>query len=267
MGLELQVMRPSLLNLNTQENGLLLNEKPEESKQIQLSATNHEQFGSTLIKKDGNQTDKTENSPLWSMHFDGSCTRNNVGAGVWIRNTVSNHTECISYKLNFQCSNNVAEYVSVLLGLHLLKNLGAKRIKIHGDSELIIRQVNGEYNAHHPRLRAYQNDVMDLLEAFDESQLIFVPRKENIIAHNLASAARTCLMPYDDTTQFKFRPAVPDNEKYWSVFENDKQIEDFMQFRNEFGLHSSDSDHDTDCSEENFLVKEEIVGKNTERGG
>ena len=145
----------------------------------------------------------------------------------------------------------------LLLGLHLLKKLGAKRIKVHEDSELIIRQVNGEYNAHHPRLRAYQNDVVDILEAFDESQLIFVPRKENITAHNLAFAAITCLTAYDDTTQIKFRPAVPDNEKFWQVFENDKKIEDFMQFRNEFELHSLDSDHDTDCSEENFLDKEE----------
>ena len=50
---------------------------------------------------------------------------------------------------------------------------------------------------------------------------------------------------------------MPDNKKYWQVFDNDKQIEDFMQFRNEFELHSSDSDYDTDYSEENFLDEEE----------
>ena len=80
------------------------------------------------------------------------------------------------------------------------------------------------------------------------------------MAHNLAFAARTCLRPYetgDNTTPIKFRPVVPDNEKYWQVFDNDKQIEDFMQFRNEFELHSSDSDYDTDCGEENFLGEEE----------
>ena len=68
-------------------------------------------------------------------------------------------------------------------------------------------------------------------------------------------------MPYetkDCTTQIKFRPVVPDNEKYWQVFNGDKQIEDFMQFRNEFELPSSDSDYETDCpSEENFLDEEE----------
>ena len=138
-----------------------------------------------------------------------------------------------------------------------MKKLGAKRINVYGDSELIIRQVNGEYNANHPRLRAYRNDVIDLLKTFEESTLNFVPRKRNIAAHNLAFATRTCPILYDDTSQIKFRPAILDNKKYWQVFDGDKQIEDFMQFRNEFEPHSSDSDYDTDCSEENFLGEEE----------
>ena len=120
------------------------------------------------------------------MNFDGSCTKNNAGAGIWIHNTKNNHIEWHSYRLNFQCSNNIAEYEALLLGLHLLKKLGAKRIKFHGDSELIIRQVNGEYSAKHPILRAYRNDVMDLLKTFDEFQLVFVPRNQNVLANGLA---------------------------------------------------------------------------------
>ena len=100
---------------------------------------------------------------------------------------------------------------------------------------------------------------MDILKNFEESQLIFDPRKRNNAAHSLDFVARTCLTPYETkecTTQIKFRPAVPDNEKYWQVFDGDKQIEDFMKFRNEFELHNSDSYYETDCnSEENFLDK------------
>ena len=81
------------------------------------------------------------------------------------------------------------------------------------------------------------------------------------MAHSFAFAARTCLTPYETkecTTQIKFRPAIPDNEKYWQVFDRDKQIEDFMQFKNEFELPNSNSGHETDCpSEENFLDEEE----------
>ena len=102
---------------------------------------------------------------------------------------------------------------------------------MNGDSELIIRQVNGEYTVKHPRLRAYQNDFMDLLKTFEEFKLIFVPRNQNIQANGLAFAARTCLTPYETkkcTTLIKFRLVFPDNEKDWQVFDGDKQIEDFL---------------------------------------
>ena len=88
---------------------------------------------------------------------------------------------------------------------------------------------------------------MDLLKNFEESKLIFVPRKRNIAAHNLAFVARTCLMPIetkDCTTQIKYRPAVPNKEKYWQVFEGDKLIEDFLLGRKEFELSNSDSKSD-----------------------
>ena len=127
-------MRPSLFNLDIQVCIPQLNEKTEELKQIQLSVDTQEQLESALVGEDDSQTDKPHTSPLCSMYFDGSCTRSNAGAGVWIRNTENNHTESLSCRLNFQCSNNIAEYESLLLGLHLLKKLGAKRIKVHGDS-------------------------------------------------------------------------------------------------------------------------------------
>ena len=158
---------------------------------------------------------KSEVSPLWNMKFDGSCAKNDSGVGIWLHNTENNHAEGHSYKLNFQCTNNIAEYEALLLGLHLLTKLGAKRIKVHGDSEFIIRQVNGEYSAKHPRLRAYRDDAMDLLRTFDGFQLIFLPRNQNFLANGLAFATRTCLTPYETkqcTTQVKFRPDVPDNE-------------------------------------------------------
>ena len=93
-------MCPLLLIIESQECIPQINENLGESKQIQLSAKIPQQPLSTIIEEDSNQ-DKTEKIPLWSMYFDGSCTRTNVGVGVWINNTEKNHTECISCKLNF----------------------------------------------------------------------------------------------------------------------------------------------------------------------
>jgi len=59
----------------------------------------------------------------------------------------------------------------------LLKKLGAKRISIQGDVELIIKQIKGEYSAKHPRMRAYRNVELDFQENFLEYDLSAIPRK------------------------------------------------------------------------------------------
>ena len=173
----------------------------------------------------GGSDDKTKNEPLWEMNFDGSCTKRTAGARVWIHNKESDHAEIHACNLHFKCTNNIAEYEALILGLTLLRKLEARRITVRGDSELIIKQVNGEYTAKHPRLRAYMNDTVDLLKTFVEYELVFVPRSQNVIANGLAyldsSYPRT---PSDQRIiiQTKFRPAVSENEKYWQVFEGDK---------------------------------------------
>ena len=159
------------------------------------------------------------------MSFDGSCTKKTAGAGVWLHNTEHDHAESHACSLHFKCTNNVAEYEALILGLNLLKKKGAHRIIVRGYSELVIKQVNGEYTAKHPRLRAYRNDTMDLLKTFVEYKLVFVPRSQNVIANGLACLSSSYpKTPSDQKNiiQTKFRPVVLENEKYWQVFEGDK---------------------------------------------
>jgi ribonuclease HI len=105
-----------------------------------------------------------QNEPLWSLDFDGVVSKEGSGAGVWVSNSKTNQSEGHSYKLKFQCTNNIVEYEPIILGLRLLRKLGAKRISIRGDSELIIKKIKGEYSTKHPILRAYRNVVLDFLE-------------------------------------------------------------------------------------------------------
>ena len=60
------------------------------------------------------------------------------------------------------------EYESLIAGLKILRKMNAKRISVYGDSELVIKQVKGEYQAKHPRMRAYRNAVLDILNLFLE---------------------------------------------------------------------------------------------------
>ena len=83
-----------------------------------------------------------------------------AGAGVYIISPIKDF-KGLSYKLTFECTNNVAEYEALLLGLHALKDMGAKRIQVIGGSEIVINQVNHSYQTRHPRMRDYRNEVWD----------------------------------------------------------------------------------------------------------
>ena len=78
------------------------------------------------------------------MYFDGFVAKMGVGAGAYIISLIR-YFRALSYNLTFECTNNVAEYEALLLGLNALKYLGAKRVHVLGDSELVINQVNENY--------------------------------------------------------------------------------------------------------------------------
>ena len=95
------------------------------------------------------------------MDFDGAVSKEGVGEGIWIR-PPKGDLKLFSYKLYFDCTNNVAEYEALVLGLRVLKNMNAKNIYIFEDSELVINQVKRSYQAKHPRLRSHRNLLLDL---------------------------------------------------------------------------------------------------------
>lgn len=68
----------------------------------------------------------------WSLHFDGSAGREGAGAGIWITSP-GDESKFLSYKLNFDCTNNMVEYESLILGLEVLKRMNAQKISIFGD--------------------------------------------------------------------------------------------------------------------------------------
>jgi len=175
---------------------------------------------------------------LWHLEFGGSLNKLEAGAEAWIHNMQNDHAEGHAYILNFKCTNNMAEYEALLLGLKLIKNLGATKISILGDSDLIIQQMKGNFVTNDLRLRAYRGAAIEILNTFSDHQLTKIPRKHNLHAHSLATFASTCKLPFEPnhhfTAEIKHRPAVPDNVKNWQVFQNDTQINNFLTLKEEF---------------------------------
>jgi ribonuclease HI len=86
-------------------------------------------------------------------------------------------------------TNNVAEYHGALLGVERAAALGATRLSIRSDSELLVKQIRGEYRVKNPKLKPLHERLMRLLERFDEVDAAHVPREENTRADALADRA------------------------------------------------------------------------------
>jgi ribonuclease HI len=185
---------------------------------------------------------------IWKMFFDGASSKEGAGARVLF---VSPNKETISfsYKLEFETTNNVAEYEAIVLGLRVAKDMGIKKLLVFGDGELIVHQTKNLCQTKHPRLRSYRNEVWDLVEnCFSEYEISFIPQEENFVVDSLAVSARNFRIPIPPKLKYdvdvKYRPSIPNNVKYWKVFEDDLELKKFLESVDEFvALHI---DHDID---------------------
>ena len=88
-----------------------------------------------------------------------------------------------------EATNNVAEYRAVLLGLELARSLGARSVEVVNDSELVARQIGGQYKVKNPGLRPLWQDAMAALRQFDSWSVQNVPRSLNARADELVNEA------------------------------------------------------------------------------
>jgi ribonuclease HI len=176
------------------------------------------------------------------MFFDGACSRESVGVGVFFVSP-SQEIMSLSYKLEFETTNNVAEYEALVLGLIAAREMGIQEVAMFGDVELVVQQIRNAYQAKHPRLRNYRNEVWDLIDNFFSTfNISFIPREDNVVVDSLAVSASQFKVPQPPMAKYdveiKYRPSIPDNVKHWKVFEDDLEIKKFLQSVDEFtALH------------------------------
>ena len=92
------------------------------------------------------------------MHFDGSKMRNGLGAGI-VLSFPKNDRLRYMLQIHFAASNNVAEYEAIVHGLRLAKEIGIRRILCFGDSDLVVQQVSGKWDARDSNMVSYRNLV------------------------------------------------------------------------------------------------------------
>ncbi|PON91622.1 Ribonuclease H [Trema orientale] len=99
------------------------------------------------------------------LYFDGASTKNEGSAGIVISN---NQGEIFkkAVKLAFPYSHNEAEYEALAMGLDLAKEMKILNLKICGDSNLVIRQLNGDFAVKEPSLIKYRDEIQERLKGF-----------------------------------------------------------------------------------------------------
>jgi ribonuclease HI len=88
-----------------------------------------------------------------------------------------------------EATNNVAEYRALLLGVELARRLGAREVELVNDSELVARQIGGQYKVKHAGLKPLHRETMEALRAFDRWSVTSVRREHNERADELVNAA------------------------------------------------------------------------------
>jgi ribonuclease HI len=86
-------------------------------------------------------------------------------------------------------TNNAAEYQALLVGLERARSLGAREVALVNDSQLVARQLTGEYRVKSADLRPLHTRALAALRAFDRWTVRSVPRAENEIADALVNEA------------------------------------------------------------------------------
>ena len=87
-------------------------------------------------------------------------------------------------------TNNEAEYSALIKGLELGLEFNIREIKIYADSELVVKQVNGEYKVKHERMKPLHQKTIVLLRQYSNWSLQHVPRDDNTIADKLSKEGR-----------------------------------------------------------------------------
>jgi ribonuclease HI len=124
------------------------------------------------------------------VHVDGG-SRGNPGpaAGAAVISTPDGELLAQASELLGVTTNNVAEYRGLLLGLERARELGATEVELVNDSELVAKQLTGEYKVKHPDMRPLHAKALAALRAFERWSIRSVPRTQNEAADVLVNAA------------------------------------------------------------------------------
>ncbi|XP_034690516.1 uncharacterized protein LOC117918102 [Vitis riparia] len=136
----------------------------------------------------------------WCMYFDGTANQSGYGIGVLLVSPQNDHI-LRSVRLTFSdrhlITNNIVEYEACILGLETALELGIRQMEVFGDSNLVLRQIQGDWKTRNVKLRSYHAYLELLVTRFDDLRYVHLPRAQNRFADTLATLASSVDIPID----------------------------------------------------------------------
>ncbi|XP_050896900.1 uncharacterized protein LOC127103709 [Lathyrus oleraceus] len=123
---------------------------------------------------------------IWGLMFDDTVNAYGHGIGAVIITPRGSHIP-FAIRVDFNCTNNIAEYEACILGLEEATDIHIKFLEVFGDSTLVINQIKGEWETRHPGLIPYKDYARRLSTFFTEVEFHHIPRDENQIVDALAT--------------------------------------------------------------------------------
>jgi ribonuclease HI len=129
-----------------------------------------------------------KDAEAWIVFCDGYWGTFGAGAAA-VLVAPSKVKTCYAAKLDFSCTNNIAEYEALLLGLRKLRAMVIRRAIVKTDSQVISSHVDKSSKARDPKLKRYLDTVQSLEASFEGFSVKNIPRGENEHADLLAKSA------------------------------------------------------------------------------
>ncbi|PKI58438.1 hypothetical protein CRG98_021196 [Punica granatum] len=134
------------------------------------------------------QIDEAKEEPAWKMYFDGAINSVGSGVGAVLISPDGRHYP-VAAKVDFSCTNNVAEYEACILGLQAAIDFKVKELEVFGDSMLTNFQTLGQWKTKDAKLVPYHEYLEELAKNFEKISFTYTPRAKNQFADALATLA------------------------------------------------------------------------------
>ena len=138
------------------------------------------------------QSDSISPDKTYVLRFDGGSRGNpgTAGCGMVLYDTNDGAEIWSGYQyLGEENTNNEAEYMGLITGLQCARSLGIQNIVVQGDSQLILRQLEGRYKVKSPNLKVYYEEALSVSREFTSFETSHIERARNARADELANLA------------------------------------------------------------------------------